>query len=81
MAADGFNNKSTDRLFTKGEFLTVQEIIGPLDVVHRLHEMGLHAGIKIQILRTLAFGTVTVIQYGQTMLALNSEEMSCIRGR
>lgn len=62
------------------QILVIDEITGPLDIVHRLHEMGLHVGMKIKILRRLGFGAVTVVQYGQTLLALNAEEVACLRG-
>lgn len=62
------------------KLITIDEISGPLDIVHRLHEMGLHVGMKIKILRRIALGTVTVIQYEQTLLALNAEEVSCLHG-
>lgn len=62
------------------QVITIDEITGPLDIVHRLHEMGLHVGIKVKILRKISMGAVTVVQYGQTLLALNSEEVACLRG-
>lgn len=52
-----------------------------MEIVQRLYELGLRPGVVIKIIRKISFGTVTVIEYGQTRLALNNQEMSCLRGR
>lgn len=51
------------------------------EVVRRLYELGLRPGIQIQIVGQISFNSVTVIQYGETRLALNELEMSCLHGR
>lgn len=51
------------------------------DMVKRLYELGLRPGIQIEIFEKISFDAVTVIQYGQTRLALNELEMSCLHGR
>lgn len=68
--------------------ITLQKIEAPhgaseqdgKDLVKRLYELGLRPGIQIQIVGKISFNTVTVIQYGQTRLALNEQEMSCLLG-
>ncbi|MBC7419763.1 MAG: ferrous iron transport protein A [Bdellovibrio sp.] len=49
-------------------------------IVQRLYELGLRPGVEIKIIRRISFGTVTVIEYGQTRLALNEQEMACLHG-
>jgi Fe2+ transport system protein FeoA len=51
------------------------------EIIQRLYELGLRPGLEISILRKVSFGSVTVIQFGQTRLALNKQEMSCLHGR
>ncbi len=51
------------------------------EIVQRLYELGLRPGVQIKIIRKISFGTVTVIEYGQTRLALNEQEMACLHGR
>ena len=68
--------------------ITLQKIEAPQDIsaqegqdlVKRLYELGLRPGIQLQIIGKISFNTVTVIQYGQTRLALNEQEMSCLLG-
>lgn len=50
------------------------------DLVKRLYELGLRPGIEIQIVGHVSFGSVTIIQYGQTRMALNQQEMACLLG-
>jgi len=47
-------------------------------IVERLLDMGLYVGIEVQILRKISFGQVTILQFDQTILALNKTEMSCL---
>ena len=51
------------------------------DLVKRLYELGLRPGLRIQIVGHVSFGTVTIIQYGQTRMALNQQEIACLHGR
>ena len=67
--------------------ITIEKIQAPqnsefsAEIVQRLYEMGLRPGVEIKIIRKISFGTVTVIEYGHTRLALNELEMSCLHGR
>ena len=58
----------------------INTISGPDEVVKRLYNLGLFPSLKIQILQKISFQSVTVIQFGQTILALNEEEISCLHG-
>lgn len=60
--------------------LKIEAIQGPQDIVTRLYDLGLFPGLDIQITKKISFNSVTVIQYGETFLALNKEEMTCLRG-
>jgi Fe2+ transport system protein FeoA len=51
------------------------------ELVQRLYDLGLHPGLEIKIVSRVSFGSVTIIQYGSTRLALNAEEFACLRGR
>ncbi len=50
------------------------------EIVQRLYELGLRPGVVIKIIRQVSFGTVTIIEYGHTRLALNEQEMACLHG-
>lgn len=50
------------------------------ELVQRLYDLGLHPGLKVQVVARVSFGSVTIIQYGSTKLALNKEEFACLRG-
>lgn len=50
------------------------------ELVRRLYDLGLRPGLKVRIVARISFGSVTVIQYGATKLALNEEEFACLRG-
>ena len=50
------------------------------DLVKRLYELGLRPGLEIQIVGHVSFGSVTIVQYGQTRMALNQQEMACLLG-
>ncbi len=67
-----------------GVELTITEIISNdmsayKNIIERLYDLGLHVGLKIKILRMTSFGKVTVLQFDHTILALNIEEMSCLK--
>ncbi len=67
--------------------MTIEKIESPKpseaaqEIVQRLYELGLRPGVEIKIIRKISFGTVTVIEYGHTRLALNQQEMACLHGR
>lgn len=50
-------------------------------VLMRLYELGLRPGLQIKILNKISFQSVTVIQFDQTRLALNEQELACLHGR
>lgn len=60
--------------------LTIKSITGPDDIVKRLFDLGLYPELQIEILQKISFGSVTVIQFNETILALNQEEMTCLHG-
>lgn len=50
------------------------------DLIKRLYDLGLHPGLEIEIVAKVSFGSVTIVQYGPTRLALNEEEFLCLHG-
>lgn len=50
------------------------------ELIHRLYDMGLHPGLEITVVGTVSFNSVTIIQYGNTRMALNEEEFACLHG-
>ena len=60
--------------------MTIKSITGPEDIVQRLFELGLFPDLEIEIIQKISFNSVTVIQFDETILALNHEEMSCLHG-
>ena len=50
------------------------------ELVQRLYDLGLHPGLKVLVVARVSFGSVTIIQYGSTKLALNKEEFECLHG-
>lgn len=49
-------------------------------LVRRLNELGLQPGLEVTVVTQVSFGSVTVIRYGSTTLALNAEEFACLHG-
>ena len=60
--------------------IIIKTITGPEDIVKRLYDLGLFPDLKIEIVQKISFGSVTVIQFNETILALNQEEISCLHG-
>ena len=60
--------------------LHIKSLVGPEDIVKRLYDLGLFPGLDVQMVQKISFNSVTVIQFGETFLALNQEEMSCLHG-
>ncbi len=58
--------------------IEVTEFSDP-SIVERLYDLGLFEGLQIQILRQISFGQITILQFEQTILALNKSEMSCLK--
>jgi Fe2+ transport system protein FeoA len=50
------------------------------EMIKRLYELGLRPGVEVFIIQKVSFGSVTIIQYGPTRLALNEQEMACLHG-
>ncbi len=59
---------------------TIKSISGPDEVIRRLYNLGIFPSLEIHILRKISFQSVTVIQFGETILALNEQEISCLHG-
>jgi len=47
-------------------------------LVQRLMDFGLYPGVEFQIVKTIPLSKVTVIQFYQTLLALNEQEFKCL---
>lgn len=58
----------------------IQSISGPDEVIKRLYNLGIIPGLEILIVRKISFQSVTVIQFGETILALNEQEIACLHG-
>ncbi len=50
------------------------------ELIQRLYDFGLHPGIEVEVVAVVSFNSVTIIQFGNTRMALNAEEFSCLRG-
>lgn len=50
------------------------------EIVKRLMDLGLYPGIEVEVVMKLSFGSVIIIQYGSTRLALNKQEFLCLHG-
>ena len=48
-------------------------------LIQRLMDFGLFPGIEFQIVKTIPLSKVTVIQFYQTLLALNEQEFQCLK--
>jgi len=55
----------------------VQGFSGDGTVIERLKEMGIHQGLEIQIVGQAPFGGPLLFRFGNTVLALRSEEAEC----
>jgi Fe2+ transport system protein FeoA len=50
------------------------------ELVQRLYDLGLHPGLEVELVTTVSFGTIKIIDYNGTRLALNQEEYACLLG-
>lgn len=50
------------------------------ELVQRLYDLGLHPGLEVEVVSTVSFGTIKIVEYNGTRLALNSEEYACLHG-
>lgn len=48
-------------------------------LIQRLNEMGFKEGLAVRLVRTISFGSVYVIQFEDSIVALNSMEMKCLK--
>ncbi len=51
-----------------------------MSLVQRLYDLGLHPGLEIEVVSKISFNSVTIIQFGETRIALNSGEFACLHG-
>lgn len=49
-------------------------------LIQRLYDLGLYPGLEVELVGKISFGSVYIIQFGETRIALNSEEFSCLHG-
>jgi Fe2+ transport system protein FeoA len=62
-----------------GRSYVVQRIFSTdQQVMQRLHDLGLYSGISITVLNIVSFSSVYVLQFGDSIVALNETEMSCL---
>jgi len=47
-------------------------------LIARLMDFGLYPGIEFEVIKSIPFSKVTVIQFCQTLLALNEQEFQCL---
>ena len=69
-----------NRSMKANSVFTIKSISGPDEVIKRLYNLGLFPSLQIQILQKISFQSVTVIQFGETILALNEQEIACLHG-
>ena len=50
------------------------------DLVQRLYDLGLYPGLEVELISTVSFGTIKILEYNGTRLALNQEEFACLHG-
>ena len=50
------------------------------DLIQRLYDLGLYPGLEVEVVLKISFGSVIIIQYGSTRVALNKEEFLCLHG-
>lgn len=56
---------------------TIQGFCGEPRIVERLKEMGFHQGLEIEAVGRAPFGGPHLYRFGNTVLALRSEEAEC----
>lgn len=68
-------NKTNDSKSLKGR---VQGFCGDPQIIERLREMGLHQGLEICSVGRAPFGGPLLFRFGNTVLALRTEEAQCM---
>ncbi len=48
------------------------------DLVQKLIGLGLYPGLQFSVVQNIGFSSVTVIQFDQTLVALNQREFACL---
>ena len=48
------------------------------DLVQKLIGLGLYPGIQFSVVQNIGFSSVTIIQFDQTLVALNQSEFACL---
>lgn len=47
-------------------------------IVQRLHDLGIYEGTEVKLVNIISFGSVYVLRYEDSLVALNTMEMSCL---
>lgn len=48
------------------------------DLVQKLIALGLYPGLQFSVVQNIRFSSVTIIQFDQTLVALNEREFACL---
>ncbi len=48
------------------------------DLVQKLIALGLYPGLQFSVVQNIGFSSVTIIQFDQTLVALNQREFACL---
>lgn len=48
------------------------------ELVQKLVGLGLYPGLQFSIVQKIGFSSVTIIQFDQTLVALNQREFACL---
>ena len=67
------------------EKFIIEKIVMPdgqedTELIHRLYDFGFHPGLEVHVVAKVSFNSVTVVEFGSTRMALNTEEFACLRG-
>lgn len=57
--------------------LRITDFVGETSTCERLHEMGLHKGLKIKVVGRAPLKGPLLIQFGTSFMALRAEEAQC----
>jgi ferrous iron transport protein A len=58
-----------------GQTATIQQVLGNSHLVHRLHEMGLRGGVRVEMVQS---GTPCIIRLGGQKLCLRADEITSV---
>ena len=48
------------------------------DLVQKLIGLGIYPGLEFSVVQSIGFSSVTIIQFDQTLVALNQREFACL---